>query len=96
MNPLQLVQDECDRLAAKYKLRAYVRTKSAANKADHWGENALCQVIINDTAKVEIGNEWAEYSDPQRLRNWLEEAFHRVGRRVAVHQLHQLAVAGRR
>lgn len=94
--PLQLVQDECNRLAEKYKLRAYVRTKSSANKGDFWGDDWLCQVIIEDTVKIAICNEWAEHGNPQWLRNWLEESFHAMNVRNAARALHGLVVASRR
>lgn len=95
-NPLQLVQDECNRLAAKYKLRAYVRTKSSANKGDFWGDDWLCQVIIEDTVKIAICNEWANFGNKRQLHATLEESFHAMNVRNAARALHGLVVASRR
>ena len=95
-NPLQLVQDECNRLAAKYKLRAYVRTKPSAVKGDEWKPYTLCQVIVEDKLKIEIMNEWANFGNKRQLHATLEESFHAMNVRNAARALHGLVVASRR
>lgn len=94
---LQLVQDECERLAAKYQLRAYVSLPSAQNKGNEWDKIAICRVMIGDDgSNIIITHEWAEHGGLHQLKTNMETAFHAVAIHSARHKMHALAVAGQR